>query len=91
MIVRKTVQGSWEGGSFEGVGTLVMMLGDYQAKYQGSWTQGKQVSSTQSNTMQSTFLQNTHEKVIPNYLKLNGGDCKNIYLQKKLNKSNNSS
>jgi len=34
--------GSWEGGSFEGVGTLVMMLGDYQAKYQGSWTQGKQ-------------------------------------------------
>ena len=39
------MQGYWAAGKFEGSGTLVFMLGDYQAKYDGSWLQGNQVSN----------------------------------------------
>ena len=39
------MQGYWAAGKFQGSGTLVFMLGDYQAKYDGSWIQGYQVSS----------------------------------------------
>ena len=38
------MQGYWAAGKFQGSGTLVFMLGDYQAKYDGSWVEGNQVS-----------------------------------------------
>ena len=37
------IQGGWAAGQMEGSGKMVFMLGDYQAKYEGSWVQGTQV------------------------------------------------
>ena len=35
--------GGVRGGQFSGTGTLVYLVGDYQAKYEGAWTRGKMV------------------------------------------------
>ena len=42
------MQGSWAQGKFEGSGMMIFMLGDYQAKYEGSWTRGMQVRKEQT-------------------------------------------
>ena len=42
------MQGNWENGKFEGSGKMSYMLGDYQAKYEGSWTRGMQVRKEQT-------------------------------------------
>ena len=35
------LQGGFTNGKFEGPGNLMYLVGDYQAKYQGKWNQGK--------------------------------------------------
>ena len=35
--------GGLAGGKFEGAGTLVYLVGDYQAKYEGNWARGRPV------------------------------------------------
>ena len=36
--------GGWAAGLMEGQGVLLYMVGDYQARYDGSWSAGKPVS-----------------------------------------------
>ena len=36
--------GGWKAGLMEGQGVLLYMVGDYQARYDGSWSGGKPVS-----------------------------------------------
>ena len=35
--------GGWAAGLMEGQGVLLYMVGDYQARYEGSWSAGKPV------------------------------------------------
>ena len=37
----KLIKGGFSNGQFEGPGNLMYLVGDYQAKYQGKWNNGK--------------------------------------------------
>ena len=38
--------GGFSGRKFQGAGTLVYLVGDYQAKYEGNWARGRPVRET---------------------------------------------
>ena len=44
--------GGWAAGLMEGQGVLLYMVGDYQARYDGSWSAGKPVSLSLHLTVQ---------------------------------------